>query len=114
GAEVISRVMDMTDRNTCVLFGDGAGAAVLRREEGARWHTVFGSRGGEQSIRVQGPGPEQAAVHMEGKAVFRFAVEVVERSIHQLLAAEGCGINDLDWWSATRPTPASSTTWPKS
>ena len=96
GCEVISRVMDMTDRNTCVLFGDGAGAAVLRRDEEASWHTVFGSRGDPESIRVQGPGPEPSAVHMEGKAVFRFAVEVVEQSIRQLLAEEGCGINDLD------------------
>ena len=96
GAEVISRVLDMTDRNTCVLFGDGAGAAVLRREERANWHTVFGSRGDPESIWVQGPGPERAAVHMDGKAVFRFAVEVVENSIRQLLAAEGCQINDVD------------------
>ena len=96
GAEVISRVMDHSDRNTCVLFGDGAGAAVLRREENARWHTVFGSRGDPESIRVQGPGPEPSAIHMEGKAVFRFAVEVIEQSIRQLLAEEGCALNDLD------------------
>ena len=96
GCEVISRVMDMTDRNTCVLFGDGAGAAVLRRDEEASWHTVFGSRGDPESIRVQGPGPVPSAVHMEGKAVFRFAVEVVEQSIRQMLAEEGCDINDLD------------------
>jgi len=96
GAEVISRVLDHTDRNTCVLFGDGAGAAVLARDDSARWHTVFGSRGDEQSIWVQGPGPEKAAVHMEGKAVFRFATEVVEGSIRELTAAEGCDVNDLD------------------
>lgn len=96
GCEVISRVLDMTDRNTCVLFGDGAGAAVLRRDEEASWHTVFGSRGDPESIWVQGPGPEPSAVHMEGKAVFRFAVEVVEQSIRQMLAEEGCDINDLD------------------
>lgn len=96
GSEVISRVLDMTDRNTCVLFGDGAGAAVFRREENASWHTVFGSRGDAESIWVQGPGPETAAVHMDGKNVFRFAVEVVEKSIRQLLEAEGCEINDLD------------------
>ncbi|MCI9155578.1 MAG: ketoacyl-ACP synthase III [Lawsonibacter sp.] len=97
GAEVISRVMDMTDRNTCVLFGDGAGAAVVRREESRIWHTVFGTRGDRSSIRVQGPGPAPAAIHMDGKAVFRFAVEVVEKSIRQLLAAEGLSsINDLD------------------
>ena len=96
GCEVISRVIDMTDRNTCVLFGDGAGAAVLRRDEEASWYTVFGSRGDPESIRVQGPGPVPSAVHMEGNAVFRFAGEVVEQSIRQLLAEEGCAVNDLD------------------
>lgn len=96
GCEVISRVLDMTDRNTCVLFGDGAGAAVLRRDEDAAWHTVFGSRGDPVSIMVEGPGPVPSAVHMDGKNVFRFAVEVVEQSIRQLLAREGCTIHDVD------------------
>ena len=97
GTEVISRVLDMDDRNTCVLFGDGAGAAVLRRDEGRAWHTVFGSRGDPGSIWVQGPGQEPSAVHMDGRNVFRFAVEVVEGSIRQLLAAEGLeSVNDLD------------------
>ena len=97
GAEVIGRVMDMTDRNTCVLFGDGAGAAVVRREEDRTWHTVFGSRGDPDSIRVQGPGPVPSAIQMDGKAVFRFAVEVVEQSIRQLLEQEGLSsVNDLD------------------
>lgn len=97
GAEVISRVMDHTDRNTCVLFGDGAGAAVFRRDESRTWHTVFGSRGDPDSIRVQGPGPVPSAIHMDGRAVFRFAAEVVEGSIRQHLAAEGLSsVNDLD------------------
>ena len=97
GAEVISRVMDHTDRNTCVLFGDGAGAAVVRQAEDRTWHTVFGSRGDPDSIRVQGPGPVPSAIHMDGKAVFRFAVEVVEQSICQLLKKEGLSsVNDLD------------------
>ena len=97
GCEVISRVTDLDDRNTCVLFGDGAGAAVLRREEGRSWHTVFGTRGGAEAIRAQGPGPERAAVFMDGRPVFRFAVEVVEQSIRQLLEAEGCALDQVDW-----------------
>lgn len=97
GAEVISRVMDHTDRSTCVLFGDGAGAVVLRREESRSWHTVFGTRGDPDSIRVQGPGPVPSAIRMDGKAVFRFAVEVVEGSIRRLLEQEGLSsVNDLD------------------
>lgn len=97
GSEVISRVTNMNDRNTCVLFGDGAGAALLRRAEGRSWHTVFGTRGGAEHIRAEGPGPDRAAIFMDGKPVFRFAVEVIERSIHQLLEAERCTLNDLDW-----------------
>ena len=97
GSEVISRVLDMTDRNTCVLFGDGAGAAVLCRNEPGRWHTVFGARGDAEVLQVYGPGPRFPALRMDGRAVFRFALEVLESSIRQLLAAEGCGINDLDW-----------------
>ena len=89
--------MDHTDRNTCVLFGDGAGAAVIRRDEDRSWHTVFGTRGDPDSIRVQGPGPVPSAIHMDGRAVFRFAVEVVEQSIRQLLEREGlASVNDLD------------------
>ena len=97
GVEVISRVMDHGDRTTCVLFGDGAGAAVICREEDRTWHTVFGARGDPDSIRVQGPGPVPSAIHMDGRTVFRFAVEVVEQSIRQLLKAEGLeSVNDLD------------------
>lgn len=97
GSEVVSRVLDMADRNTCVLFGDGAGAVVFRRDETRSWHTVFGSRGDPDSIRVQGPGPIPSAVHMDGKAVFRFATEVVEDSIRQLLSADGLeSVNEVD------------------
>jgi len=97
GAEVISRVMDMTDRGTCVLFGDGAGAAVFRRDEDRTWHTVFGTRGDPESIRVEGPGPGPSLIHMDGRAVFRFAVEVVEKSIRDLLRAEGLeSVNEVD------------------
>ncbi len=96
GCEVISRVLDMDDRETCILFGDGAGAAVIRRDEAAQWHTVFGSRGDEQSIWAPGPGPAPSAIHMDGKPVFRFAVEVVEQSIRQLLKAAGCTLDQID------------------
>lgn len=96
GCEVISRVLDMKDRSTCALFGDGAGAVIIKSSEAASWHKVFGSRGDPESIRVQGPGPETAKVHMVGKAVFRFAVEVVEKTIAQLLDSAHIGIEDLD------------------
>ena len=107
-------MLDMEDRSTCVLFGDGAGAAVIRREEDWTWHTVFGTRGGAEHIRTEGPGPDKAAIFMDGKPVFRFAVEVVEQSIHQLLQAEGCELTTWTGSSATRPTPGLWITWPRS
>ena len=97
GCEVISRVADQNDRSTFILFGDGAGAAVIRRREDAEWHTVAGTRGDWDTIHCPGPGPAPAQLYMDGRAVFRFAVEVLESSIHQLLEAEGCSLNDLDW-----------------
>ena len=96
GVEVLSRILDMQDRNTCILFGDGAGAAVIRRNEERHWHTVEGTRTSETAIWVQGPGQNPATIHMDGKPVFRFALEVVEKSIKQLLAAEGCTLDDVD------------------
>lgn len=94
GCEVISRVLDMEDRNTCVLFGDGAGAAIIARDA-SPFPTVFGTRS-DLCIWVQGPGPERAKVHMDGKAVFRFAVDIVEKSIRQLLEQQQLDIDDVD------------------
>ena len=96
GVEVLSRMLDMQDRNTCIIFGDGAGAAVIRRDEEASWKCEFGTRGNETAIWVQGPGPEPSFIHMDGKPVFRFAIDVVEKCIRRLLAAEGCTLDEVD------------------
>ena len=99
GAEVISRVLDHTDRNTCVLFGDGAGAAVIAREDSARWHTVFGSRGDSKSI--------WRARRCSALPLKWWRVPSVSWS-----RRKGARSTTWTWWSATRPTPGSSTLWP--
>ena len=58
---------------------------------------MYKRQGDAEVLQVYGPGPRFPALRMDGRAVFRFALEVLESSIRQLLAAEGCGINDLDW-----------------
>ncbi len=91
GADCLSRVMDFTDRSTCVLFGDGAGAAVLARAEGApSLHAVWGSRGNDEALWAPGLGAEDPAyLHMDGRAVFRFATEVLPRVTEQVPARAG-------------------------
>ena len=104
GAEIYSRILDWQDRGTCVLFGDGAGAVVLARsaEPGiiaARLHAdgsyarllcVPGSVAGGQ---VAG----RPLLHMDGGAVFKFAVTVLDQVVGEILKETGLKISDIDW-----------------
>ena len=74
GAEQMSSVLDMADRNTCVLFGDGAGAAIFELCADAPYEHIVGVRG-DTLIRVGGPLRAQHMT-MDGQAVFRFAVTI--------------------------------------
>ncbi len=104
GAEIYSRIIDWSDRGTCVLFGDGAGAAVLvpSRISGIL-STHLHADGSHRNIlcvpgsladgRVTG----SPFVHMEGGAVFRFAVRVLAEVAHEALAANGVTAEAIDW-----------------
>lgn len=98
GAEELSRVMDFTDRTTCVLFGDGAGAAVLEcREDYPQLYAAWGSRGDDASLFAPGVGASMPSyLHMDGRAVFRFATEVMPRATHDVLTAAGLTPDDVD------------------
>ena len=98
GAESLSRITDFTDRGTCVLFGDGAGAVVLTLEEGSLYACTLGARGDAEAIFIEGPGPEHPYIHMDGQRVFRFAVEAVPHCIRTLLEETGLGLEDIDWF----------------
>jgi 3-oxoacyl-[acyl-carrier-protein] synthase-3 len=105
GAETTSRILDWTDRTTCVLFGDGAGAAVLElggdgergilasslRSDG-HFADKLNTTGGPSSTRSIG------YVHMEGKEVFRHAVGKITDVVENVLAATGYTVKDLDWF----------------
>jgi 3-oxoacyl-[acyl-carrier-protein] synthase-3 len=108
GSETFSRLLDWTDRRTCVLFGDGAGAVVLRAEEGTG--TVFdrgvlathlGSDGRHyRDLYVDG-GPSSTGttghVRMNGREVFRYAVHALSASTRRVLEMSGLGVDDVDW-----------------
>lgn len=96
GCEVLSRLMDMTDRSTCVLFGDGAGAAVFEAVPDVLFASLQGARGG-RAILANGPGPLAPQLTMDGRAVFRFAVEAIPHCIDGILAQTHLTLDDIDW-----------------
>jgi 3-oxoacyl-[acyl-carrier-protein] synthase-3 len=104
GAEVFSRIMDWKDRSTCVLFGDGAGAVVLKAasEPGilaSRLHAdgsqmkVLCAAGGVAYGEVTG----DPFLRMDGQAVFKLAVRVLEEVAHETLEAAGMTAAQVDW-----------------
>lgn len=104
GAEVFSRLLDWTDRRTCVLFGDGAGAVVLEHSDAPGILSTHLHSDGSQSHILCVPGAvnqgqlqDRAFVHMDGQAVYRFAVRVLEQVCREALAANGLTGADLDW-----------------
>ncbi len=108
GAETFSRILDWEDRATCVLFGDGAGALVLRRGEGngnaqdrgilsthlhsdGRHHDLLYVDGGPSSTQTAGK------LRMHGREVFRHAIVKLAESIREALEANGMTVADIDW-----------------
>lgn len=107
GAETFSRLMDWTDRGTCVLFGDGAGALLLEAAEGAGET----SDRGILSVDLNSDGRYRDALYvdggtstgktghlrMEGKEVFRHAIEKLAQTAHAALDKVGLAGGDVDW-----------------
>jgi len=112
GAETLSRFIDYTDRNTCILFGDGAGAAVLSRaEEGSDSrlldHYLRSDGGGTDLIIMPGGGARRPSSHdtvdgklhflsMQGNDVFKFATKSMQTLIETAIERNGLSVDDLD------------------
>lgn len=104
GAETLSRITDWTDRTNCILWGDGAGAVVLKAsEEPGIISTHLHADGSYKNLlRVSGGpscGPENghALIRMEGNAVFKMAVNTLDAIVDETLAANGMGKSDVNW-----------------
>ncbi|MEO8333068.1 MAG: beta-ketoacyl-ACP synthase III [Gallionella sp.] len=104
GAEVLSRILDWNDRTTCVLFGDGAGAVVLRASEtpgiiSGKLHADGSHRGmlkADGNIRngeVQG----DPFIKMDGQGVFKFAVKVLSEVVEEVLEENHLSGSDISW-----------------
>ena len=96
GCEALSRLMDPADRSTCVLFGDGAGAAIFRLAD-TPFALTLGARGSDV-LHAGGPDRNGSApITMDGKAVFRFAVDALPRCLHTVLDETGKTLDEVDW-----------------
>ena len=110
GAEVYSRILNWGDRTTCVLFGDGAGAAVLQRVEDGRgllgsW--MMSDGGGSSVIEIPAGGVRTPIpsedfdegdqyFHMDGRAVWRFAIEAFPQAVRGVLGRVGRDLSEVD------------------
>jgi len=104
GAETFSRILDWNDRGTCVLFGDGAGAVILSADSKPGVHASVLRADGSYADILSVPGNVCGGaivgtpfLRMDGQAVFKFAVRVLEESARETLAAAKMTLEDLDW-----------------
>ena len=103
GAETFSRILDWDDRTTCVLFGDGAGALVLRAEEGERGilATKLHADGRHNDLLFVDGGPSTTGtvgkLRMRGREVFRHAVVNLADVMGEVLGAAGLSADEVDW-----------------
>ncbi|MBD3759841.1 ketoacyl-ACP synthase III [Sphingomonadaceae bacterium G21617-S1] len=103
GAETFSRILDWEDRTTCVLFGDGAGAVVLRAEQGTRGilATRLHADGRHNQLLYVDGGPSTTQtvgkLRMRGQEVFRHAVTNLASVLREVMEAAGLATADIDW-----------------
>jgi len=107
GAETLSNIIDWTDRSTCVLFGDGAGAVVLSASEEAGILSTHMHADGKYKELLTVPAgisenfeqlkAGEAYVHMKGSEVFKMAVNTLGRIVDETLAANNMQKSDVDW-----------------
>jgi 3-oxoacyl-[acyl-carrier-protein] synthase-3 len=104
GVDAMSRIIDYTDRGTCILFGDGAGAVVLSAsdEPGVLASRIY-SDGSYTSILncdaniTAGKVNGNPYLQMDGQAVFKFAVKALTKVAKELVSDAGCNLEDIDW-----------------
>ena len=106
GTEIYSRIMDWTDRSTCILFGDGAGAVLLQASDSPGiLSTHIHSDGGYEELLYL-PNPQVAAesnrdepgyVNMRGNEVFKIAVNTLGQIVDETLAANNMERSEIDW-----------------
>lgn len=103
GADVYSRMLDWTDRNTCVLFGDGAGAVVLEKSDTPHVLSTHIYANGAYGSQLQtkscpnAPDDSIRGIDMDGRNVYKFAVSTMVESVEKALHHNNLSLDDVDW-----------------
>lgn len=95
GSERISPLINMTDRSTCVLFGDGAGAVVLEHDEDKNFTAITGCVSDDDVLWCDS---RNGGISMKGQEVYRFAVSKVCYAIEKILSKSGCSHEEIDYY----------------
>lgn len=112
GAEILSRSLNYKDRNTCILFGDGAGAVVLRSSrkkggvlsccigsDGSGWDNIFVPAGGTaEPASAESVRNDRHTMTMKGKKVFEFAVKILPDIVTKSCRLAGVSVDELSWF----------------
>ena len=111
GCELLSKTADFTDRSTCVLFGDGAGAVIVELDPASSFFSYIGTKGDCDMIRCPGipnatlpqiglapPPSAPMKVYMNGKEVFRFAVEKLQICAEDVCRQAGLSLQEIDYF----------------
>lgn len=103
GSETMSKLIDFTDRNTCILFGDGAGAIIVEQSDNSTYFYTR-SKGDDEVLYAKGPllnsnldvkNVSGGFLSMNGKEVFKFAIKAMEESILEILKISNLNMDDI-------------------
>lgn len=95
GSEVISKTLDFSDRSTCVLFGDGAGAVVVEKSP-SPFYSVLGTKSNKEALFCP-TDTSLGKLEMDGRNVFRFAVDAVPKAVREVAALAGENEESVDY-----------------
>lgn len=98
GSEHLSKIINYEDRGSCILFGDGAGAALIKSSNKDFYHKGY-TRGNKEYLYCNGLGSKEQDfyLHMDGNQVFRFAVSAIEEGVEEILSEAGLTMEQIDY-----------------
>lgn len=97
GSEQISTRLNMEDRGSCVLFGDGAGAVVIGLSDNKKYYSIMGADGKSEALGCTGIQDGKPHVYMDGKQVFKTAVRTMTSVVKELLCKSQWDMGDIDY-----------------